>query len=42
MQEAVWVPFAVERINVATKSSVQGWTLPHGTTENYRYLYIEN
>lgn len=40
MEEAVWVPFAVERINVATKSALEGWTLPHGTTENYRYLFI--
>ena len=41
MDEAVWVPIAVERINIAAKASLQGFAMPLGTTENYRGLYIE-
>lgn len=35
-----WVPIAIERINWATKNTVQGFTLPHGTVQNYRNIYI--
>lgn len=42
MEQALWVPIAIERINVATKSTIEGFTRPHGTIHNYRNLYIVN
>lgn len=41
MQDAAWYTVAVEGLVAATKDTVQGWTLPFGTTHIYRYLYIE-
>jgi len=40
MDLGIWVPIAVERINIATKASLEGFAMPVGTTENYRGLYI--
>lgn len=42
MEQALWAPIAIERINVATKSTIEGFTRPHGTIHNYRNLYIVN
>lgn len=40
MEECVWVPIAIERLNVATKKEVQGFTKPFGTIHQYRNLFI--
>lgn len=41
MEEAVWCPLAIGSTNVAAKAALKGFVAPHGTTENYRWIYIE-
>ncbi|HYF81611.1 MAG TPA: ABC transporter substrate-binding protein [Clostridia bacterium] len=40
MNNANWIPLAVEQINVGMKSTMQGFEQPHGLFHHWRNLYI--
>jgi peptide/nickel transport system substrate-binding protein len=40
MENANWIPLAIEQINVGVKADLEGFELPHGLFHHWRNLYI--